>query len=319
MRIRVLLEPHHGASYAQILALARATEEAGFDAFFRSDHYLGIDADDTGYRPTDSWTTLAGLAVQTERVRLGTLVTASTYRHPGPLAVAVATVDAMSGGRAELGIGAAWYEREHRYFGIPFPPLGERFDRLTEQLEIITGLWRTTPGERFSYQGKHYQLEECASIPRPAPRPPAASSPFPVPPSIPIIIGGAGPRRTPALAARFATEFNCGMAEGTAERFANFRQVCEQAGRDPAELHLSSTLPVCCGLTRQEANRRAAALGEAGLRMLSMGVTGVPGDIAGRVADLAAAGADTVYFHLYDVTDLDHIHLLGQEVLPRLP
>jgi F420-dependent oxidoreductase-like protein len=307
MRIRVLLEPHHGASYAQILALARATEEAGFDAFFRSDHYLGIDADDTGYRPTDSWTTLAGLAVQTERVRLGTLVTASTYRHPGPLAVAVATVDAMSGGRAELGIGAAWYEREHRYFGIPFPPLGERFDRLTEQLEIITGLWRTTPGERFSYQGKHYQLEECGSIPRPAAGPP------------PIIVGGAGPRRTPALAARFAAEFNCGMAEGTAERFANFRQVCEQAGRDPAELRLSSTLPVCCGLTREEANRRAAALGEAGLRMLSMGVTGVPGDIVGRVADLAAAGADTVYFHLYDVTDLDHIHLLGQEVLPRLP
>ena len=154
MRIRVLLEPHHGATYGQILALARATEEAGFDAFFRSDHYLGIDPDDTGYRPTDSWTTLAGLAVQTERVRLGTLMTASTYRRPGPLAVAVATVDAMSGGRAELGIGAAWYEREHRFFGIPFPPLGERFDRLGEQLDIITGLWATPPGERFSYQGQ---------------------------------------------------------------------------------------------------------------------------------------------------------------------
>ena len=171
MRMRVLLEPHHGASYDQILALARATEEAGFDAFFRSDHYLGIDPDDTGYRPTDSWTTLAGLATQTERVRLGTLMTASTYRQPGPLAIIVATVDAMSGGRAELGIGAAWYEREHRFFGIPFPPLGERFDRLGEQLEVITGLWGTTPGERFSYHGKHYQLEECASIPRPA-RPP---------------------------------------------------------------------------------------------------------------------------------------------------
>ncbi len=310
MRIRVLLEPHHGASYAQILALARATEEAGFDAFFRSDHYLGIDADETGYRPTDSWATLAGLAVQTERVRLGTLVTAATYRHPGPLAVAVATVDAMSGGRAELGIGAAWYEREHRYFGIPFPPLGERFDRLTEQLEIITGLWRTAPGERFSYQGKHYRLEECASIPRTAAGPEA-------PP--PIIVGGAGPRRTPALAARFAAEFNCGMAPGTAERIANFRRVCAQAGRDPAELRLSSTLPVCCGLTRDEAQRRAAALGEAGLRMLAMGVTGVPGDVAGRVAELAQAGVDTVYFHLYDVADLDHVRLLGAEVLPRLP
>jgi F420-dependent oxidoreductase-like protein len=312
MRMRVLLEPHHGATYAQILALAQATEEAGFDAFFRSDHYLGIDPDDTGYRPTDSWTTLAGLAVQTERVRLGTLMTASTYRRPGPLAIAVATVDAMSGGRAELGIGAAWYEREHRFFGIPFPPLGERFDRLAEQLDIITGLWGTTPGERFSYHGKHYQLEECASIPRPAPHPP------PLPPSIPIIIGGAGPRRTPALAARFADEFNSGMADGVAERFANFRRICEQYGRDPAGVRLSTTLPVCCGQTRREADRRAAALGEAGLRMLRMGVTGDPGDVAGRLAGLAEAGADTVYVHLYDVADLDHIRLLGSEVLPQL-
>jgi F420-dependent oxidoreductase-like protein len=305
MRMRVLLEPHHGASYDQILALAQATEEAGFDAFFRSDHYLGIDPDDTGYRPTDSWTTLAGLATQTERVRLGTLMTASTYRQPGPLAITVATVDAMSGGRAELGIGAAWYEREHRFFGIPFPPLAERFDRLGEQLEVITGLWRTAPGEKFSYHGKHYQLEECASIPRPARTPP-------------IIIGGAGPRRTPALAARFADEFNSGMSDGLAERFANFRRFCGQAGRDPAEVRLSTTLPVCCGRTRDEAARRAAALGEAGARMLQMGVTGTPGEVAARLAELRAAGADTVYFHLYDVADLDHVQLLGRDVLPRL-
>jgi len=257
MRLRVLLEPHHGASYDQILALARVTEESGFDAFFRSDHYQGIDPDDSGYRPTDSWTTLAGLAVQTERVRLGTLMTASTYRRPGPLAITVATVDAMSGGRAELGIGAAWIEQEHRYLGIPFPPLGERFDRLGEQLEIITGLWATPPGERFSFQGKHYQLEECASIPRPARRPP-------------VIIGGAGPRRTPALAARFADEFNSGMPDGLAARFANFRRICEQSGRDPAGVRLSTTLPVCCGPTRAEAARRAAALGEAGARMLAL-------------------------------------------------
>ena len=221
-------------------------------------------------------------------------MTASTYRQPGPLAITVATVDAMSGGRAELGIGAAWYEREHRFFGIPFPPLGERFDRLGEQLEVITGLWRTAPGEKFSYHGKHYQLEECASIPRPARIPP-------------IIIGGAGPRRTPALAARFADEFNSGMSDGLADRFANFRRFCAQAGRDPAEVRLSTTLPVCCGRTRGEAARRAAALGEAGARMLQMGVTGTPGDVAARLAELRAAGADTVYFHLYDVADLDHV------------
>ena len=202
MRMRVLLEPHHGASYDQILALARATEQSGFDAFFRSDHYQGIEPDDTGYRPTDSWTTLAGLAIQTERVRLGTLMTASTYRRPGPLAIIVATVDGMSGGRAELGIGAAWIEQEHR--------------------------------------------------------------------------------------------------------------------RDPAEVRLSTTLPVCCGSTRGEAARRAAGLGQAGARMLTMGVTGTPGDIVGRLAELKAAGADTVYFHLYDVTDLDHVRLLGAEVLPQL-
>jgi F420-dependent oxidoreductase-like protein len=305
MRMRVLLEPHHGATYAQILALARATEEAGFDAFFRSDHYLGIDPDDTGYRPTDSWTTLAGLAVQTERVRLGTLMTASTYRRPGPLAITVATVDAMSGGRVELGIGAAWYEREHRFFGIPFPPLGERFDRLGEQLDIITGLWATRPGEAFTYHGKHYQLTECASIPRPAG-------------PIPIIIGGAGPQRTPALAARFAAEFNSGMSDGLAERFANFRRICAGSGRDPASVRMSTTLPVCCGATRKAAQLRAAALGEDGLRMLRLGITGDPGDIAGRVSELRAAGADTVYFHLYDVADTDHVRLLGSEVLPRL-
>jgi F420-dependent oxidoreductase-like protein len=303
--MRVLLEPHHGASYAQILALALATQEAGFDAFFRSDHYLGIDADEAGYRPTDSWTTLAGLAVQTERVRLGTLMTASTYRHPGPLAITVSTVDAMSGGRVELGIGAAWYEREHRYLGIPFPPLGERFDRLEEQLEIITGLWRTTPGERFSYHGKHYRLEECASIPRPASRPP-------------IIIGGAGPRRTPALAARFADEFNSGMTDDLAGKFAGFRRACEQIGRDPAQVRLSTTLPVCCGSTRADAARRAAALGEPGARMLGMGITGIPAEVAGRLAELRTAGADTVYLHLYDVTDTEHVRLLGAEVLPQL-
>ncbi len=304
MRLRVLLEPHHGATYAQILAFARAAEEAGFDAFFRGDHYLGIDAGDTGYRPTDSWTTLAGLAVQTERIRLGTLMTASTFRRPGPLAVAVATADEMSGGRVEFGIGAAWYEREHDYFGIPFPPVGERFDRLAEQLEIVTGLWATPPGERFSFQGKHYRLTECASLPRP------------VQPKPPVIIGGTGPRRTPALAARFADEFNSGLTGDIGVVFGTVRSACERIGRDPATLRYSAVLPVCCGVTPAQARRRAEALGEPGARLLGMGIIGVPGDVAGRLADFAAAGADTVYFHIYDVTDTDHVRLLGTELTP---
>ena len=305
MRLRVLLEPHHGATYKQILALAQAAEEGGFDAFFRSDHYLGIDADDTTYQPTDSWTTLAGLAVQTSSVRIGTLVNASTFRLPGQLAVEVATVDQMSGGRAELGIGAAWYEREHQYFGIPFPSLGERFDRLEEQLAILTGLWRTKPGERFSFDGKFYQLQDCTSIPRPAARPK-------------IIIGGAGPKRTPTLAAKYADEFNGALGMDVRERFENFRRICEDVvGRDPAEVRLSGTLPVCIGSSPDDLERRKESLGAPGARLLAAGVTGTAGDVIRAIEDLAAQGADTVYFHVYGPGDVEHIRLLGSEVVSR--
>jgi F420-dependent oxidoreductase-like protein len=306
MRLRVLMEPRRGATYEQILALARTTEEAGFDAFFRSDHYLGIDAGDASYLPTDSWATLAGLALQTSRVQLGTLMTASTFRLPGPLAIAVATVHAMSGGRVELGIGTGWYEREHRSFGIPCPPTGERFDRLEEQLSVITGLWTTPPGERFSYAGKHYQIDDCANFPAV----PAGARPR-------VIIGGVGPRRTPGLAARFADEFNSGLGGDDAGRFDNFRRICAEQGRDPDTVRLSTTLPVCCGATPDEARRRAASLGEPGARLLSQGVIGTPADVLGRLERFAAIGVDTVYFHLYDAVDLDHVRLLGQEVLAR--
>jgi F420-dependent oxidoreductase-like protein len=305
MRLRILLEPHHGATYAQILALAQAAEAGGFDAFFRSDHYLGIDADDTSYQPTDSWTTLAGLAVQTQRVRIGTLVTASTFRLPGQLAAEVATVDQMSGGRAELGIGAAWYEREHQYFGIPFPPLGERFDRLDEQLAILTGLWDTTPGERFSFDGKHYQLTDCVSIPRWAARPK-------------IIIGGSGTRRTPALAARYADEFNGALGLDLRERYANFRRVCQDVvGRDPATVRLSATVPVCIGRDPADLERRQESLGAPGARLLARGVTGMAGDLIRVIEDLAGQGADTVYFHVYGPSDVAHVELLGEQVVSR--
>jgi F420-dependent oxidoreductase-like protein len=305
MRLRILLEPHHGATYAQILALATAAEEAGFDAFFRSDHYLGIDAGDLAYQPTDSWTTLAGLAVQTSRVRIGTLVNASTFRLPGQLAVEVATVDQMSGGRAELGIGAAWYEREHQYFGIPFPALGERFDRLEEQLAIITGIWDTPPGQRFSYDGKYYQVQDCASIPRWASRPK-------------IIIGGAGAKKTPTLAARYADEFNGALGLEVAGRYANFRRICEEAGRDPAGVRLSATLPVAIGADAADLQRRLDSLGEPGARLLAAGVTGYADDVLPVLENLAGQGADTVYFHVYGAADVAHIHLLGSEVVARM-
>ena len=314
MRLRVLLEPRYSATYQQILAMAQAAQETGFDGFFRGDHYLGIDSTDTSYAPTDSWTTLAGLAVQTERIRLGTLVTASTFRPPGMLAVIVATVHAMSGGRAELGIGAAWYEREHQSFGIPFPPIKERFDRLEEQLSIVTGIWGTPPGKSFSFHGKHYQIEDCVNFPALGPGEPGTPAGGDRPR---LILGVTGPRRGPTLAARFADEFNCGLAEGTAERVANFRRICEETGRDPATVQVSTALPVSCGATTAQAQRRAGALGEAGARLLRLGVIGTPAEVLGRVGELKAAGADTLYFHVYD-TDPDHIRLLGSEVLPQV-
>ena len=173
----------------------------------------------------------------------------------------------MSGGRAELGIGAAWYEREHDYFGIPFPPLGERFDKLEEQLAILTGLWDTKPGERFSYEGKHYQLKDCASIPRWASRPK-------------IIIGGAGAKRTPTLAAKYADEFNGALGLDLRERYANFRRICEDVvGRDPASIRLSATVPVAIGRDAEDLERRKESLGEPGARLLAAGVTGYAGDV----------------------------------------
>ncbi|MBN2621795.1 MAG: LLM class flavin-dependent oxidoreductase, partial [Acidimicrobiales bacterium] len=158
--LRIFTEPQQGATYDDLLAVARETEALGFDAFFRSDHYLTMAAGSGEPGPTDAWITLAGLARETERIRLGTLVTAGTFRLPGPLAIAVAQVDAMSGGRVELGLGTGWFEQEHTAYGIPFPPLGERFDRLEEQLAIVTGLWQAPGGERFSFDGAHYRLAD---------------------------------------------------------------------------------------------------------------------------------------------------------------
>ncbi len=192
MELRVFTEPQQGATYDDLLAVARAAEQLGYGAFFRSDHYLGMGTrGEPG--PTDAWITLAGLARDTETIRLGTLVTSATFRHPGVLAISVAGVDQMSGGRVELGIGAGWFEAEHAAYGIPFAPTGERFDRLEESLEVVTGLWRTPPGENFAFHGTHFDLTDSPALPKPV------QSPGP-----PVIVGGKGPRRTPALAARFA-------------------------------------------------------------------------------------------------------------------
>lgn len=306
MRLRVLLEPRHGVTYAGLLALARACEEAGFEGFFRGDHLYGVDQHDRTYRPTDSWTTLAGLARDTGRIRLGTLLTAGTFREPGLLAVIAATAADMSGGRVELGLGAGWYAAEHAAYGIAFPGVKERFDRLEESLEIITGLWGTPPGERYAHTGPLYVLDGGAN---PLPGGPE-SRPA-------LIVGGSGPRRTPELAARYADEFNAAFPPaGAPARYARFRAACERIGRDPGTARLSVVVPVICGADRAEAERRAEIIGSPALRDAAL--IGPPGLVTDGLAALGAAGADTVYLHIYDPGDLDHIALLGEAVLPHL-
>jgi alkanesulfonate monooxygenase len=308
VKVRIFVEPQQGATYAQLLEVARVVESGGFDALFRSDHYLAMGGDGLP-GPTDAWVTLAGLARETSRIRLGTLVSSATFRWPGILSITVAQVDAMSGGRVELGLGTGWYEGEHTAYGIPFPPLGERFARLEEQLSILTGLWATPVGEKYSFAGTHYQLTDCPSLPKPVQRP-----------HPPLILGGAGARRTPRLAATFADEFNVpfhGVSD-TEAQFSRVRAACEGIGRDPASLGLSVAQVVCCGADEGEVTARAKAIGREPGELRANGVAGTPDEVVERVLAFGAAGAGTVYLQVLDIADLDHIRLLAESVLPHL-
>ncbi|HWS59085.1 MAG TPA: LLM class F420-dependent oxidoreductase, partial [Actinotalea sp.] len=255
MDLRIFTEPQDGATYDDLLRVARAAEALGFDGFFRSDHYLAMGAGDGLPGPTDAWTTLAGLARETGRIRLGTLVSSATFRHPGVLAIQVAQVDQMSGGRVELGLGAGWFAAEHAAYGIPFPD--QRFGLLTEQLEVVTGLWRTPVGERYSFAGKHYRLTDSPALPKPVQQAAVGGGA-----GVPVIVGGSGPRRTPALAARFASEYNAPFPDlaDLPALFGRVRSACEQIGRDPADLTWSAALVLCVGGDQAEVARRAAAI-----------------------------------------------------------
>jgi F420-dependent oxidoreductase-like protein len=308
MRLRVFTEPQQGATYDQLLAVARCAEDEGFDAFFRSDHYLKMGGVTGLPGSTDAWVTLAGLARDTSRIRLGTLVTSATFRFPGPLAISVAEVDAMSGGRVELGLGAGWYEAEHEAYAIPFPPTGERFERLEEQLAIITGLWGTAVGETFDYSGRHYEVRRSPGLPKPqqTPRPP-------------IIIGGGGPKRTPRLAATYADEFNAPFLpmDRAKEQYARVDAACEAIGRDPASVVHSIANVICCGVDDAEIARRAAAIGRQVDELRTNGLCGTPAEVAERLAgwkDLVGVA----YLQVMDVSDLDHLRLIAREVAPLL-
>ncbi len=308
MKVRIFVEPQQGADYEALLTVAQEAEASGFDAFFRSDHYLTMGGDGLP-GPTDAWVTLGALARETSDIRLGTLVTSATFRQPGILAITVAQVDAMSGGRVELGLGSGWFENEHKAYGIPFPPLGERFERLEEQLAIITGLWDTPAGATYSFAGKHYQLTDSPALPKPVQRP-----------RPPVIIGGGGKTRTPRLAATFGTEFNLafqGVAQ-TESQFTRVRTACEQIGRAPETLGLSAAQVVCCASDQVELERRAKAIGREVAELRTNGIAGTPDEVVARCKEFEGAGADTIYFQVLDLKDLDHLRLLAESVLPHL-
>ena len=308
MRLRIFTEPQQGADYETLLRVAKATEDLGFDAFFRSDHYLKM-GDVTGLPgPTDAWITLAGLARETSRIRLGTLMTAATFRYPGPLAITVAQVDQMSGGRVELGIGAGWYEAEHTAYGIPFPDLAERFARYEEQLAVITGLLDTPDGGTFSFDGTYYPVTDSPALPK------AAQRPRP-----PVIIGGVGVRKTPRLAATYADEYNVpfsGEAD-TAAAFGRVREACAAAGRHETSMIYSAAQTVCCGRSAAELDRRAARIGKPLDELRETGLAGTPDEIVKKISGFEQIGAEHMYLQVMDLQDLDHIELVAAEVLPR--
>lgn len=308
MDLRIFTEPQQGADYETLFRVARATEDLGFDAFFRSDHYLAMNVPGLP-GPTDAWVTLAALGRETSRIRLGTLVTSATFRYPGQLAIEVAQADQMSGGRIELGLGAGWFEAEHLANGIPFPSVGERFDRLEDTFEIITGMWATPEGDTFDYTGKHYRIENSPGLPKTTQRP-----------RPPLIVGGTGKKRTPALAARFADEFNMAFApvDDAAAQYGRVDEACTAIGRDPREITRSVALVLCCGADEAELARRADAIGRDVAELRANGAAGTPGEVVEKLQRYRDIGVERVYLQTLDLSDLDHLELVAAEVAPHV-
>ncbi|MFJ1696092.1 LLM class F420-dependent oxidoreductase [Streptomyces sp. NPDC088252] len=306
MDLRIFTEPQQGADYDTLLTVAKATEDLGFDAFYRSDHYLRMGPGDGLPGPTDAWITLAGLARETKRIRLGTLMTAGTFRLPGVLAIQVAQVDRMSGGRVELGLGAGWFEEEHKAYGIPFPK--EKFGRLEEQLEIITGLWATGIGKTFSFDGTYYQLTDSPALPKPAQA------------KVPVLIGGHGATRTPRLAARYADEFNIPFAslEDSEKQFGRVREAARAAGRGPDDLVYSNALVVCVGRNDAEVARRASAIGREVAELKANGLAGSPAEVVDKIGRYGAIGSSRIYLQVLDLDDLEHLELISSQVQSQL-
>lgn len=311
MRIALMTEGQEGVTWQEWVALARATEDAGLDGLFRSDHYAGLSGDEDR-DATDAWAVLAGLAAVTERIRLGTLVSPVTFRHPSQLAKAVATVDHISGGRIELGMGAGWNQREHEAYGFRFPPVTERFSLLEEQVEIVS---RCFTEDHVSHEGAHYRLDDVRPLPHPLQSP------------LPLIIGGTAKPRSAALAARYATEYNTVFAspEQVRERRARLDAACREIGRDPATLAISLMTIGVVGTDEADVRSRIGSVlttqGREGdpegfrERHADHGLIGTGEQVRERLAEYRDAGITRVMLQHLAHRDVDMVGLLGQELV----
>jgi F420-dependent oxidoreductase-like protein len=317
MRFALMIEPQQGLSYVEQLAIARTAEAAGFETLLRSDHYTSFPGD-AGLPTTDAWTVVAGLARETERIRLGVLVSPITFRHPGTFAKVVGTADEMSGGRIEAGLGAGWNEQEHAQLGLEFPPLGERFDRLEESLAIIHGLWTEPDG--WSYEGRHWQVRDALFRPSPAS---AGRHPH-------LMLGGSGGPRALRLAAAYADEYDLTSASPEAARdvVERLERACVAAGRDRTTIVCSAMTGMLIGSDEAEVQRRLAAQ----LEMFGMGrdegeawlsarrdrwVLGTPDQALAGIAAFEAAGVERLVLQTFVPRDLEMIRLAGQLVASR--
>jgi F420-dependent oxidoreductase-like protein len=308
MRFALMTEPQQGYGYQDVLDAALAAEQAGLEAFFRSDHYASFPGE-AGLPTTDAWTTLAGLARDTTRIGIGSMVSPMTFRLPGVLAKIAATVDEMSGGRVEVGVGAGWNELEHEQLGIPYPDTVGRMDRLEESLAILRGLWDEPDG--WSFEGRHFQVRE--SLFRPKGRRPN------------LILGGVGKPRSLRLAATYADEYNISSSspDEVREIGARLDAACARAGRDPATVTRSVMAGALVGRDEAELARRIdaqmalfgerAADGRAWLdTRRGRWVIGTPAAALERIAAFRAAGVDRLLFQVFLPRDLDHVALLGE-------
>jgi F420-dependent oxidoreductase-like protein len=315
MDVCLMIEGQEGVTWDRWTALARACEELGFTGLFRSDHYLSFDhPNERG--ALDAWTTLAALASITERIRLGTLVSPVTFRHPAQVAKSLVTVDHASGGRVELGLGAGWFEREHRAYGFAFPDPAERMAMLGEQLEIVHRLWDVDEAT-LSFEGRHYRLEDCPGLPKPV------QGPHP-----PLIMGGGAGPRSAALAARWADEYDVFSVapQEAAERRARISAACKAIDRDPNEVRFSVMATILVGADRRELERRAAAMmgddedddPDSFLdRMRATKLVGTPEEVLERVGEYAAAGVRRIYLQDLLHDDMEMVELIGREIVPR--